>query len=183
MSKGNQAPQRAVQGLRWFSDAGQLGWVLPTNAPLRAGRVAKPNQATTVSPLMVEPDSGFVAQGRHSLVSPAWLRFIRFGVLRYRHVQRGKPLKMTGSMMHAFCYKGKQKTLRAGFYTTPSRPPSSTIGRRRGWKRSSHCPAKQSTCRLCFDYRGSPWSLHEVTLVAQMVFRDMIENHQDLTSY
>ena len=52
-SKGTQAPQRAVQGLRWFSNAGKLGWVLPTNAPLRAGRVAKPNLATTVSPPMV----------------------------------------------------------------------------------------------------------------------------------
>ena len=32
VSKGTQAPQRAVQGLRRFSSAGQLGCVLPTSA-------------------------------------------------------------------------------------------------------------------------------------------------------
>ena len=34
VSKGTNAPQ-----LRWFSNAGQLGWVLPASAPLRAERV------------------------------------------------------------------------------------------------------------------------------------------------
>ena len=34
VSKGTSAPQRVVQGLRWFSNAGQLGWVLPTSVPL-----------------------------------------------------------------------------------------------------------------------------------------------------
>ena len=29
VSKGTNAPQWAVQGLRWFSNAGQLGWCYP----------------------------------------------------------------------------------------------------------------------------------------------------------
>ena len=57
-----------------------------------------------------------MAHGRRALVGLLGSWFIGFGVLRHRHIQRGKPLKITGSMMHAFCHKGKQKTLRAGFY-------------------------------------------------------------------
>ena len=50
--------------------------------------------------------------------------------------------------MHAFCHKGKQKTLRAGFYYAI---PSTFLN---GW-----------------------------TSVAQLVFRDVIENRQDLTTH
>ena len=105
------APQRAVQGLRWFSNAGQLGWVLPASAPLRAGRVPNPKQATTVSPLTVAHlENRRTGDARWSALLGSW--FIGFGVLRYRHqIQRGKLLKIMGSMMHAFCHKGKQKTL------------------------------------------------------------------------
>ena len=58
------APQRVVQGLRWFSNAGQLGWVLhewPTRSVPADGRA------------LGEPDPQNVAHGRRSLVGLAWL--------------------------------------------------------------------------------------------------------------
>ena len=124
-----------------------------------------------------------MGDARWSALLGSW--FIGLGVLRYRHIQRGKPLKITESMMHAICHKGKQKTLRAGFYYAIRSMFLNGWDWTAPWLEAfqSLFPAKQSTCGLCFDSRGSPWSLHEVTSVAQLVFRDMFENHQDLTSY
>jgi hypothetical protein len=43
----------------------------------------------------------------------SWL--VTFGVLRYQHIMRARPVKVTPSSFHGYCTKGKQKANRGGF--------------------------------------------------------------------
>ena len=115
VSKGANALQRAMQGLRC-----RPAWLGVTHQRTSPSWTCQPEAGYHRVPAdgraLGEPDPGDVAHGRRSLVGSARLLLhrVRSAVLP-PHPARQAP-QDDGSMMHAFCHKGKQKTLRAGFY-------------------------------------------------------------------
>lgn len=112
-----------------------------------------------------------------------WL--IAVGCLRYRHVLRASPRRISMSTMHCFCWRGKQKANRQGFHFSVPTEFSS------GWPWAQHwldlynqVPEKgRQHCGLCFDRRGEAWALSEVTRVAQEIFSDSMADTSQLKSY
>lgn len=87
------------------------------------------------------------------------------GCLRYRHLLRSVPRKLTKSTMHCLCKKGKQRRLRSGF--SFCLPASFSTG----WPWGQHWltafrrldDKTQQTCGLTFDATGAPWHIKEMT--------------------
>ena len=112
-----------------------------------------------------------------------WL--IAVGCLRYRHVLRASPRRISMSTMHCFCWRGKQRANRQGFHFSVPTEFSS------GWPWAQHwldlynqVPEKdRQHCGLCFDRRGRAWALSEVTRVAQEIFSDSMADTSQLKSY
>ena len=120
---------------------------------------------------------------RWSALLGSWIT--AFGVLRYRHIARSSPRRLTKSTLHCRCSKGKQRRLREGFaFCIPA--AFST-----GWPWAQHLltaydklpPALRATAGLCFDRTGCAWPLQEVTTITREIFVGQIEQPDTLTSY
>eukprot|EP00438_Fugacium_kawagutii_P006561 Skav207721 [mRNA] locus=scaffold1347:166075:168834:+ [translate_table: standard] len=99
---------------------------------------------------------------RWSALLAPWL--ICFGMVRYAHVMRTEPIKLTGAFLHCRCSRGKQHQHRAGFdYAIPG-----SFLNGFAWSRElmelyrTLVPAKQKSCGLCFSDEGKPWSINEI---------------------
>ena len=190
-STATSAPCRALNALKWLNKNGQLGWDLQGLSAPTAGskREAKSRQAVVVAPPMmpfleeqIEKLYG-IGDPRWSALLASWL--MASGCLRYRHLTRSNPRRLTRSTFHLSCTKGKQRRLRQGFnYCVPSHFST-------GWDWSSpllqaihRLPAEQQKrCGLCFDQVGNPWAIREVTLVCREVFHGQIDEVEWLTTY
>lgn len=187
---GTPAPCRALNSLRWWCKQGQLSWELSQlTAPTARSRKTSKQQAIVVEPPMIpyleEKIERLHATGeeRWSALLGSWIT--AFGVLRYRHIARSSPRRLTKSTLHCRCSKGKQRRLREGFaFCIPA--VFST-----GWPWAQHLltaydklpPALRATAGLCFDRTGCAWPLQEVTLITREVFVGQIEQPDTLTSY
>ena len=173
-SKGAPAPQRAVQGLRAVIAEG--------SAPIAEGSAAIAEGSAAIA-----DGSAAIADGSTAAIAEAERRaLVGFvGLVVYRsgrpavplHPARGKPLKITGAMMHAFCRSGQA----AAGWLLPT--DSCQFPEWVGWTVQAVPAAKQGSYGHCFDTRRNPWSLGEVTSVTQMIFRDMVDNAENLTTY
>ena len=175
---------------RWWCKQGQLSWELSQlTAPTARSRKTSKQQAIVVEPPMIpyleEKIERLHATGeeRWSALLGSWIT--AFGVLRYRHIARSSPRRLTKSTLHCRCSKGKQRRLREGFaFCIPA--VFST-----GWPWAQHLltaydklpPALRATAGLCFDRTGCAWPLQEVTLITREVFVGQIEQPDTLTSY
>ena len=185
------APCRALKALKWLNRNGQLGWDLQgLQAPTaRSKREAKSRQAVVVAPPMM-PFLEEQIERLYGIGDPKWSALLASwlmasGCLRYRHLTRSAPRRLTKSTFHLSCTKGKQRRLRQGFnYCVPSH-----LGT--GWDWSSpllqaihRLPAdQQKHCGLCFDQDGNPWAIREVTLTCREVFHGQIDEVEWLTTY
>ena len=113
----------------------------------------------------------------------SWL--VAFGVLRYKHIMRARPVKVTPCSFHGYCPKGKQKANRGGFSFSI---PATFIN---GWAwgsalfrdYSSLEKAKQASSGLCFDAEGTAYTLKFVNELNREVFEHLVQNTEDLSSY
>ena len=190
-SSSTPAPGRALASLKWLSNNGRLGWELQDlSAPEgKRGRRSDGGPAIVVAPPMLafteETIERMQSSGneRWTALLGNWL--IAVGCLRYRHVLRASPRRISMSTMHCFCWRGKQRANRQGFHFSVPTEFSS------GWPWAQHwldlynqVPEKdRQHCGLCFDRRGRAWALSEVTRVAQEIFSDSMADTSQLKSY
>ena len=190
-SKAAPAPSRALASMKWLSNQGQLAWDLAgLSAPEATTRKRKKaGQAVLVAPPMflhleekIEACHG-VGDPRWTALLASWMSAA--GCLRYKHIVRSSPRKLSKSTMHCTCSKGKQKRLRKGFsYCIPAQFST-------GWPWGQHWfklyerldSQKKTSCGLCFDPVGTPWHFKEITEATRELFADQVERPGDLTSY
>ena len=116
---------------------------------------------------------------------PVTVWMVAMGVLRYQHLQRSQILRVSECRVHCFCPKGKQKKLRTGFYFCMPSIFLSGWDWAAAWREQFEQlpPRAREKCGLCFDPRGGPWSRGESVAATQEVFRDLVANIEELTSY
>ena len=156
--------------MKWLSNQGQLSWDLAgLSVPQTTTRKRKKaGQAVLVAPrLLLHLEEKIEAC--HRVGDPRWTALLASwmsaaGCLRYKHIVRSSPRKLSKSTMHCSCSKGKQKRLRTGFsYCLPA--SFST-----GWPWGQHWmqlyerldPKQQKSCGLTFDTEGIPWHIKEI---------------------
>ena len=192
LQNGTAGPYRAYHSLKWFSKHGRLQWDfsdVPVPARKNPPKQARPEQAVAVEPPMVaaleEKIQSLYEAGdlRWRGLLSSWL--VAFGVLRYQHIMRSRPVKVTPCSFHGYCPKGKQKANRGGFSFSI---PATFIN---GWAwgsalfrdYSSLDKAKQATSGLCFDAEGTAYTLKYVNELNREVFEHLVQNTEDLSSY
>jgi hypothetical protein len=113
--KGTMGASRALQGLKWLNKQGNFGWPLEAvEVPPERKRKLAPSQAVVVEPPMLSylEEQIQKAQGRGD---ESWTA-LGAGVVRYRHVQRSVPVRISLSTVHCWCPKGKQRRSSNGFH-------------------------------------------------------------------
>ena len=185
-------PYRAFHSLKWFSKHGRLQWDfsdVPVPARKNPPKQANPEQAVAVEPPMIAALEERI-QSLYEAGDPRWRGLlsswlVAFGVLRYKHIMRARPVKVTPCSFHGYCPKGKQKANRGGFSFSI---PATFIN---GWAwgsalfrdYSSLGKAKQATSGLCFDAEGTAYTLKFVNELNREVFEHLVQNTEDLSSY
>ena len=185
------APSRALASLKWISNQGHLQWdltglVAPKTTTARRRKVG---QAVLVAPpMMIHLEERIEAM--HGVGDPKWTAVLASwmsaaGCLRYRHLVRSYPRKLSKSTLHCTCSKGKQRHLRKGFsFCLPA--CFST-----GWPWGQHwlaayqrlTPEVQKKCGMNFDANGTSWHIKEITDSIRELFADQVEKPEDLSSY
>ena len=192
LQNGTSGPYRAFQSLKWFSKHGRLQWDfsdVPVPARKNPPKQANPEQAVAVEPPMIAVLEECI-QAMCEAGDPRWRGLlsswlVAFGVLRYKHIMRARPVKVTPCSFHGYCPKGKQKANRAGFSFCI---PATFVN---GWAwgsalfrdYSSLGKTKQATSGLCFDAEGTAFSLKFVNELNREVFEHLVQNTEDLLSY
>ena len=188
--QGTPAPTRSLNALRWLSKHGDLAWPLHrVTVPAVKVSKKKKGQAVVVGPPMLgyleEQIEGLFKAGDQTwpALLGSWL--VAVGVLRYKHISRSVPKKVSLSTFHAHCPRGKQRRLRGGFdFCIPATFTS-------GWNWTGpwlelwkKLPVEQKgRCGLCFDSHGVAWDLTEVHRQARICFRNQVETPELMTSY
>ena len=162
---------------------------MPVPARKNPPKQARPEQAVAVEPPMVAVLEEKI-QSLYEAGDPRWRGLlsswlVAFGVLRYQHIMRSRPVKVTPCSFHGYCPKGKQKANRGGFSFSI---PATFIN---GWAwgsalfrdYSSLDKAKQATSGLCFDAEGTAYTLKSVNELNREVFEHLVQNTEDLSSY
>ena len=112
-----------------------------------------------------------------------WL--IATGCLRYRHIARAAPKRISLATVHCFCWRGKQKSNRTGFYFSVPSEFGSGFQWTHHWLElyKSLGETQKQKAGLCFDRDGVPWAISEVNRVAQEVFSPNMDDVSGLTTY
>eukprot|EP00435_Cladocopium_sp_Y103_P041796 s1601_g11.t1 len=124
-----------------------------------------------------------VGDERWSVLLGCWM--MCFGCLRYTHITRSEPRKLTASFLHCRCLKGKQQKNRDGFdYAIPAHFLSGWF-----WAKAvidafrSLAPSRQRAAGLCFSDEGRPWTIKEVQESMQVEMGVLVDNPEDITTY
>ena len=190
-SSTTKAPVRALASLKWLNNNGQLGWNIQDLAAPKASksRRTRGGQAEAITPPMLAFTEETIERMQRSgnerwtALLACWL--ISTGCLRYRHVARATPKRISLATMHCFCWRGKQKNNRSGFhFAVPSEFGS-------GFQWTQHWlelylslgETQRQRAGLCFDREGVPWAISEVNRIAQEVFSSSMEDVSGLTTY
>ena len=185
------APVRALASLKWLSNNGQLGWSLqdlaapsgPRRKRTRGGSaivIAPPMLAFTEETIERMQRSG---NERWTALLGCWL--VAVGCLRYRHIARASPKRISMSTVHCFCWRGKQRAHRSGFHFAVPSEFSSGFPWAQHWMElyGTLKERQQQGSGLCFDRTGAPWTIGEVVRVAQEVFSPTMDDVSQLTTY
>ena len=191
LREGTLAPSRALQSLKWLSNQGKTKWELAgLQVPKQSSERKKAkSQATVIEPPMV-PFLEEKVQAMYESGNALWTAalgswIVGTGVLRYQHVVRSYPLRLSRSTVHAHCPKGKQSKLRRGFdWAIPSHF-SNGFNWGEKWLDAflRLSPKARASCGFCFNGRGAPWSIAEVQRTTQELFRNQVEPLESLTTY
>ena len=192
LQSGTNGPYRAFHSLKWFSKHGRLQWDfsdVPVPSRKNPPKKANPEQAVAVEPPMIAALEERI-QAMYEAEDPRWRGLlsswlVTFGVLRYKHIMRARPVKVTPSSFHGFCPKGKQRANRGGFSFCI---PATFVN---GWAwgaalfrdYSKLTKTKQATSGLCFDAEGTAFTLKYVNDLNREVFEHLVQNADDLSSY
>eukprot|EP00435_Cladocopium_sp_Y103_P057937 s497_g20.t1 len=124
-----------------------------------------------------------VGDERWSVLLGCWM--MCFGCLRYVHITRSEPRKLTASFLHCRCQKGKQQQLREGFdFAIPAHFLTGWYWAKEvveAWR--SLAPSRQRAAGLCFSEEGRPWTIKEVQESMQVEMGVLVDNPEDLTTY
>ena len=163
------APSRALASFKWLSRNGSLDWDMAgLTAPAPRGKRAKAKgQAIVVAPPMLPFLEERVEElfnsndERWTALLGSWI--VAVGCLRYQHVLRTQPRRVSLSTVHCWCTKGKQRSRRSGFHFAV--PGTFSSGFPWGshwlelWQSLGDAAAESG---LCFDRQGRPWALQEI---------------------
>ena len=107
------------------------------------------------------------------------------GCMRYKHLLRSEPRRISLSTFHAFCGRGKQRENRKGFYFALPGHFASGFPWSKHWLTafSALSETQRQNCGLCFDNNGEPWAMSEDIAQAQIQFRDHVPDATALTTY
>ena len=146
-------------------------------------------QAVAVEPPMIAALEERI-QSMYEAGNPRWRGLlsswlVAFGVLRYKHFMRARPVNITQSTFHGYCPKGKQKVNRGGFSFCI---PATFVN---GWSwglalyrdYSALSKDKQASSGLCFDAEGTAYILKYVNDLNREVFEHLVQNPEDFSSY
>ena len=185
-----QAPARALQALKWMNKNAdqdmELGNLQVPTTPRATGQRG---QAPVVEPPLVQAledritELHAVGDERWSVLLAPWI--MSFGCLRYAHIARSEPRRLTAAFLHCRCPKGKQKHAREGFdFAVPA-----TFANGFFWAKEvleayrTLAPARQRLAGLCFSDEGRPWTILEVQETMQQEMSVFLDNPEDLTTY
>ena len=190
-AKTTQAPVRALASLKWLNNNGQLGWSLQDLAPPtgRRARRTRGSQAVVIAPPMLAVTEETIERtqrtGNEKWTALLGCWMISTGCLRYRHIQRASPKRLSISTMHCFCWRGKQKANRTGFYFSVPSEFGSGFQWTKPWLELylSLGETQRQRAGLCFDRQGAPWAISEINAIAQEVFGPSMDNVEALTTY
>jgi len=159
-----QAPARAFQALKWRNkNANQELDLSNLQVPITPRATGPRGQAPVVEPPLVRALEHAVGDEKWTvLLAP---RVKAFGCLRYAHIARSEPGRLTSASLHCRCPKGKQKHAREGFdFAVPANLSNGFF-----WAKEvlealrTLAPARQRVAGLCFsdegacmDYFGGP---------------------------
>ena len=119
-SSSTSAPSRALNSIKWLNKHGKLDWdVGDLSCPSSTRPRRKKGQASVISPPMLmfleEQAEQMCRSGddRWSCLLGSWM--VATGCMRYRHLTRSSPRRVSMSTFHASCSRGKQRASRKGF--------------------------------------------------------------------
>ena len=190
-SPSTKAPVRALASLKWLNNNGQLGWSIQDLIPPieRRGRRARAGQAVPIAPPMLAFTEETIER-MHKAQNEKWTALlgcwlVATGCLRYAHITRASPKRISLSSMHCFCWRGKQKVNRDGFYFAVPSEFSTGFPWAKHWQELylSLSETQRKGAGLCFDRCGRSWAISEVNAVAQEAFMDNMEDADSLTTY
>ena len=184
------APARALQALKWMNKNAdqdlELGNLQVPTTPRATGQRG---QAPVVEPPLVQAledrimELHAVGDERWSVLLAPWI--MSFGCLRYAHIARSEPRRLTAAFLHCRCPKGKQKHAREGFdFAVPA-----TFANGFFWAKEvleayrTLALARQRLAGLCFSDEGRPWTILEVQETMQQEMSVFLDNPEDLTTY
>ena len=167
------APARALQALKWIGQTvtGKTG-----QAP-----VVEPPLIRALEDRIVELHA--IGDERWTVLLGSWM--MAFGCLRYTHITRSEPRRLTQAFLHCRCLMGKQKQHRSGFdYAIPA-----TLSNGFFWGKEviepfrTLAPSRQRTCRPCFSDEGRSWQIGEVQETMQAEMSVLVDNAGEITTY
>ena len=163
------APARALQALKWMNkNASQEMDLSNLQVPVTP-------RATLIKALedrIVGLHS--VGDERWTVLLASWM--MAFGCLRYTHIIRSEPRRLTAAFLHSRCQKGKQKHNSLFLWWAllgeggPRSPPDT-------------CPSQQRVSGLCFSDEGRPWTILEVQESMQNEMAVLLHNPEEVTTY
>ena len=120
------APARALQALKWMNKNAQQEMDLSNlQVPAKPRATGKPGQAPVVEPPLIKAleerivELHAVGDERWTVLLGSWM--MAFGCLRYAHITRSEPRRLTQAFLHCRCLKAKQRQNRDGFdYAIPA---------------------------------------------------------------
>ena len=182
------APARALQALKWMNKNAdqdlELGNLQVPTTPRATGQRG---QAPVVEPPLVQAledrivELHAVGDERWSVLLARWI--MSFGCLRYAHIARSEPRRLTAAFLHCRCPKGKQKHAREGFEFDFAVPATFANGFFRAKEvleaYRTLAPARQRLAGLCFSDEGRPWTILEVQETMQQEMSVFLDNPED----
>ena len=184
------APARALQALKWMNKNAQQEMDLSNlQVPAKPRATGKPGQAPVVEPPLIKAleerivELHAVGDERWTVLLGSWM--MAFGCLRYAHITRSEPRRLTQAFLHCRCLKGKQRQNRDGFdYAIPA-----TFSNGFFWGKEvieafrTLAPLRQRSCGLCFSDEGRPWQIGEIQETMQAEMAVMVDNAEEITTY
>eukprot|EP00435_Cladocopium_sp_Y103_P075206 s702_g55.t1 len=191
LTEGTQAPARSLQALKWVNRNADIKLdlenLLVPAVPRATGKTK--GQAPVAEPVLLRileeriEELHKVQDERWTALLGSWI--MSCGCMRYMHVQRAEPRRLTLSFLHCHCQKGKQRQLREGFdFAVPS-----TFRTGFPWAQyvlddyKGLSFSKQRNCGLCFNAEGQAWAIQEIQRVMQEEFASIVDNAEEMTTY
>ena len=188
--KHTQAPARALQALKWMNkNADQELDLSNLQVPTTPRATGQRGQAPVVEPPLLQAledrsvELHAVGDERWSVLLAPWV--MAYGCLRYAHIARSEPRRLTAAFLHCRCPKGKQKHAREGFdFAVPAYFSNGFF-----WAKEvleAHrtlAPARQRVAGLCFSDGGRPWTILEVQETMQNEMAVFLDNPEEITTY